>query len=85
MRGSRFVEAKVGFQRVRFDFPRNELMQHEHVSLLDHLTGGDAFGSEEEVGGDGPSGRDLGDAQRLEIVEARPLGVWRGVWAPSRV
>ena len=46
--------------------------------LLQHLRAGDALGAEQEVGGDRAAGRDVGDDQGLELVEAGELLVDAG-------
>ena len=73
MRGARLVEAEVRFEAAGLDLVGNEVMEHQDVGLLDHLCAADAFGSQQQVGGDRPARRDLCDDQRLELQEPGEL------------
>ena len=48
-------------------------MEHQDVGLLEDLRALDALRSEQEVGGDRPAGRELGDDERLELAEPGEL------------
>ena len=60
------VEVEVRQEGVRRDFVWDEVMEHEHVRLLQHLRGGRALAPEQQVGGDRALRGDVGDHQRLE-------------------
>ena len=73
VRRARLVEVEVRAQRARRDLVGDEVVEHQHVGLLDDLRARDALASEQQVGGDRPARRDLGDHERLELEEAREL------------
>jgi len=47
----RAVEKQVGQQRSQSDLVPDEVMEHEHISLLDDLCSSDPAGSQQHVGG----------------------------------
>ena len=65
MRGSRLVEIEIRVERARYHLLREQMVEHEHVGLLQHLCDGRALGAEQEVGGDRPSWSYLFDDERL--------------------
>ena len=75
----RLVVAQVRLEAARHDLVGHQVVEHQDVGLLDHLGAVDAFGPEQQVGGDGPPRRRLGDDQRLEPVEPGELLVDAGV------
>ncbi len=61
------------------DLVGKDVVQHQHVGLLHDLRVLHPLPPEQEVGGDRPAGRDVGDAQRFEIEEAGELLVEAGL------
>ena len=68
---ARLVELEVGNQRTWSDLVRQQVVKHQDVGLLQHLSRRDALGPEEKVGGDRSAGRDLGEIAGI----GRPLRV----------
>ena len=78
VRGAGFVEVEVGLERAGRDLVGDQVVEHQHVGLLDDLGGADALVPEQHVGGDRPLRRELGDQQRLEAVKSGELLVDAG-------
>ena len=80
MGGPRLVEGEARAERPGDHLVGHEVVEHEHVGLLDELGAGHPLGAEQHVDGDRGRG-DLGHEERLQVevagellVEA-PLGV----------
>ena len=79
VRGARLVKVQVGLKRASRHLVGHEVVQHQHVGLLEHLGGADPLVAQQHVGGDRSLRRKLGDQERLERVEAGELLVHAGL------
>ena len=77
--GTPLVEAEIRLEAAGHHLVGHEVVEHQDVGLLDHLGAVGPIRAEQQIGGDGATGRHLGDDQRLEAVEAGELLVHAGV------
>ena len=66
VRRAGLVEVEVRQQGARRDLVRDEVVEHEHVGLLQHLRRRGALAAEQQLGGDRAPRGDVGDDERLE-------------------
>ena len=69
MGGARLVEAQIRLEALGRGFLGHEVVQHEHVGLLDDLCSTDALRPEQQVRGNRSTGSDVGDQQRFQSME----------------
>ncbi len=77
--GPRLVVAEIRLKAPGYRLFGQEVVDHQYVRLLDHLSAPGALGSEQQVCRNRTVGGELGDDQRLQPVESGELLVDPGV------